>query len=218
MKLRFILVLLIVLAVVVGCSFPKVHITTNIPSFIKARKKQHLSKINSRPYIKARDKQRYSKINSHPPIKVRKKQHISKTNIRNKGKWIIPSPSICKKYKGMKDNGCKAFRLSDAKAICSASGGSLPSIDMLKKEVTDCGGYVVDILSRKSGNFFAKWDNNKNNHNYQYCYSQKGFNSGSSYWSKSTMDSGKNVLGMDFFMGNIHFVTALSRATVLCVR
>ena len=217
MKLKFTLVLLLVLGFIVGCSFPKIHVTSNIPSWIKARKKQRYSKTNRHSYIKAKDRRHYAKTNSRPPIKVRKKQHIPKTNINNKGKWIIPSPSVCKRNGGINDNGCTTLSFSDAKAICSASGGSLPSIDMLKKEVTDCGGDVVDILSRKSGNFFAKWSKNKDNSNYHYCYNQKGFTSSTPYWAKSRIDS-KNVLGMDFYMGNVKIIDAFSKATVLCVR
>ncbi len=241
MKLKFILVLLIVLGFAVGCSFPKIHITTNSPSLIKAiekqrlsktnsrssikaKDKQYISKTNSRPYIKTREEQRFLKTNIHPLIKVKKKQRISKTNIKNKGKWIIPSHSICKRKGGINDkggriynNGCMVFRFSDAKAICAASGGSLPSIDMLKKEVTDCGGYVADILNRKAGNFFANLSKNRNNLNYYSCYRQKGFISSSPYWSKSKIDS-KNVVGIDFSMGSVNIIDAFSKATVLCVR
>ena len=60
---------------------------------------------------------------------------------KKESKWITPSDSVCKSNGGeIKDNGCEA-NWENANKICSASGGSLPSIDLLSFiAVVDCGG------------------------------------------------------------------------------
>ena len=105
-------------------------------------------------------------------------------------KWITPSNSTCKNNGGkVNSNGCKAT-WSNAKNICSASGGSLPSIDTLRKVVTDCGGTIDD------------YDNNRANSSYQACYKRKGFSFW--YWSKTSKNSSQAWLvlfgsGADFW-------------------
>ena len=91
-------------------------------------------------------------------------------------KWLKPSSSVCKANGGKMLNGVCTAHWENSKKICSASGGSLPSIDDLRKVVTDCGGVIDD------------YTNNINNSNYQSCYKQRGFTS-SFYWSSTEEDS-----------------------------
>jgi len=53
----------------------------------------------------------------------------------------------------------------------------LPTIDELKKVVTDCRGELTTDTD-------AKWDKNVINFSYQSCYKEKGFTS-SGYWSST---------------------------------
>ncbi len=93
-------------------------------------------------------------------------------------KWITPTNSTCKANGGKIDKyGVCQANWKDAKKICSASGGRLPTIDELKEVVTDCGGEMKDDNS--------KWKRNRNNNQYQKCYKKKGFNS-NLYWSSTT--------------------------------
>lgn len=91
-------------------------------------------------------------------------------------KWLKPTNSVCEANGGKLYKGVCQANWKNAKKICSASGGSLPTIDDLRKVVTDCGGVIDD------------YTNNINNSNYQTCYKQKGFTS-SWYWSSTEEDS-----------------------------
>ncbi len=95
------------------------------------------------------------------------------------GKWLILSRNICTTNGGEinNDNGICQASWEKAEAICSASGGRLPSIEELKEVVTECGGKIDDF------------DNNVANSSYQSCYETKGFTSGF-YWSSSPYLSG----------------------------
>jgi hypothetical protein len=105
-----------------------------------------------------------------------KKVESKEVKITSTSKWITPSNSMCKNNGGkVNSGGCNAT-WSNAKNICSASGGSLPSIDALRRVVTDCGGTIDD------------YSNNLANSSYQSCYKQKGFSS-YWYWSKTSKDS-----------------------------
>ena len=91
-------------------------------------------------------------------------------------KWISPIQETCKANGGKIDNDiCKA-NWSNAKDICSASGGRLATIDELKKVVTDCGGIIDDYA-------------NKADSVYQDCYKRKGFSPSNYYWSSTTYAS-----------------------------
>ena len=92
-----------------------------------------------------------------------------------KSKWITPTQKVCNTNGGKMDGDTCTANWSDAKNICSASGGRLPSIDELKKIVTDCGGEIEDDNE-------AEWMRNQNNSSYQSCYKEKGFTS-DGYWS-----------------------------------
>jgi len=91
----------------------------------------------------------------------------------SKSKWITPTNSICKANGGKLYKGVCDAKWKDAKKICSASGGRLPTFKELRKVITDCGGEID--ASKK----------NKANKSYQQCYKAKGFIS-SIYWSSTT--------------------------------
>ncbi len=97
-------------------------------------------------------------------------------------KWITPTNSTCKANGGKLYKGVCSATWKDAKKICSASGGRLPTIDELKEVVTDCGG----IINRDY--FGNDAEKNKNNNQYQKCYKKKGFSDSDShyYWSSPT--------------------------------
>ncbi len=86
-------------------------------------------------------------------------------------KWIKPTNSVCRANGGKLYKGVCQANWKNAKKICSASGGQLPSRDDFHKVITDCGG-IADANS-------DEWDKNRNNNHYQSCYKEKGF---SSWW------------------------------------
>ena len=96
-------------------------------------------------------------------------------------KWITPKDTVCKANGGKidKDGDCKA-EWEDAKNICRASGGNLPTKEVLGQVVTDCGG----ILNTDwSGDDSTK---NRKNSNYKSCYKSKGFFDFNYFWSSTT--------------------------------
>jgi hypothetical protein len=80
-------------------------------------------------------------------------------------KWIPPTK--------------KEVTWKKAKELCSANGGRLPTIEELKKVVTDCGGEMKDYN-------LAEWERNEKNTYYQNCYKKRGFNS-NGYWSSTSL-------------------------------
>ena len=93
-------------------------------------------------------------------------------------KWIKPTNSVCRANGGKIVKGVCYANWENAKKICLASGGQLPSRVDLEKEITNCGGFVNATVYE-----FAKVNNN-----YQNCYNQKGFTD-AIYWSSSTSSS-----------------------------
>ena len=82
--------------------------------------------------------------------------------------WITPSSDICKSNGGKVDSqGCKAT-WKVANNICHASGGELPTINMLESVITECGGEIMIGLTDEA-------TKNKSNLSYQSCYKKKGF-------------------------------------------
>jgi hypothetical protein len=86
-------------------------------------------------------------------------------------KWITPTK--------------KRVTWEKAKELCSANGGRLPTIEELRKVVTDCGGVIDD------------YENNENS-NYQACYKAKGFTS-NYYWSSTTHASDSSNAWLVYF-------------------
>ena len=132
-----------------------------------------------------------------------------------KSKWITPSNSVCKSNGGKVDRyGCHTTWLN-AKRICSASGGILPSIEVLKKVVSDCGGINVSLSNNNWSKITYK---NRANQSYQKCYKAKGFTS-DNYWSSTITSSGSiYVWFVYFYTGNISYHGKLLNTYVRCVR
>ncbi len=96
--------------------------------------------------------------------------------VEAKSKWISPTESQCKG--GEMDERVCSTNWKNAKKICSALGGRLPSRDELMAEVIKCGGE------------WKNWEKNKKNTSYQACCKNNGFFSSSFYWSSTTYASG----------------------------
>ena len=130
---------------------------------------------------------------------------------KEKSKWITPSNSVCRSHGGkVKSDDCYA-NWENAKEICSASGGSLPSVEVLEKVVTDCGGEMKDEDK-------AEAKRNNNNSNYQSCYQEKGFTS-DDYWSSTTLASDTSyALDVDFGYGYTDYYSKSYNNPVRCVR
>ena len=124
-------------------------------------------------------------------------------------KWITPSNRVCKKYGGQIEDGVCEAPWKDAKSICSASGGALPSLEALKQVVMDCGGEMKD-------NSFAESKRNRNNSNYQSCYKEKGFTS-SLYWS-SIESTTYRAFCVFFSDGYMDYSLKCDSNSVRCVR
>jgi len=141
------------------------------------------------------------------PKVVLKHGYVSPTpkpKTRPTSKWITPTNKVCKANGGKITNEVCGATWKNSKKICSASGASLPSIDDLRKVVTDCGGVIDDYI------------NNINNSNYQTCYKQKGFTS-SWYWSSTEINSSL-AWGVDFRNGNDDCCSKTVKIYALCVR
>ena len=182
MKLKFVLVLLVVLGFAVGC--------------YADCSKDEILKLIDKGFTK-------TEINGICGKSEPKKK---------KSKWITPSDSVCKSNGGNVDSysGCFA-NWKNAKKICYASGGRLPTIDELKKVVTDCGGEMKD-------NNYAEYKRNRNNSSYQSCYKEKGFFD--DYWSASfpanqTYDGAWNLYFTD---GSVDYNLKSDNYLVRCVR
>jgi len=107
-------------------------------------------------------------------------------------KWLNPTESICNNGGGvMNVNGMCLANWENAKKICRASGGVLPTIEMLEKVVTDCGAIIDDVYE------------NSENSDYQACYRREGFFSSPSYWSSTTHES--QYVNNDLFALIIYF-------------
>ena len=124
-------------------------------------------------------------------------------------KWIIPKESVCKTNGGEIDKHgvCKA-NWKNAKKICSASGGQLPSRVDFHKVITDCGG-ISDADNRE------QWSKNRKNVSYQTCYKEKGFSRW--HWTREEKDSSL-AWGVNFYTGNDDWYNKTSIGYALCVR
>ncbi len=133
-----------------------------------------------------------------------KKQKV--TSSRN-SKWLTPSRSVCKSKGGEMFYGVCRANWSNAKKICDAMGGRLPSVEELRTEVTKCGGTIDD------------YNNNSKNSSYQYCYKNNGFSGSSGYWSSTTDASGTSTAwGVYFDNGRDYWYGKSNSTFVRCVR
>lgn len=122
--------------------------------------------------------------------------------------WVSPPRKACTQNGGkLAEGGVCQATWQDAGRICSAAGGSLPSIDELKQVVTDCGGEIGD------------YDNNRNDPAYQSCYQNKGFSASGYYWSSSQVVwLEKNAWVVYFYAGSTVYDTKTDAGYVRCVR
>ena len=132
---------------------------------------------------------------------------------KEKSKWINPTQKVCK-ANGGKMNGyiCKS-NWSNAKNICSASGGRLPTIDELRKVITDCGGEI-----KEEDDATTEWTRNKKNTFYQACYKKKGFLSSNDYWSTTTNACESSVAWYVAFNRGDYWLSKTSEGSIRCVR
>ena len=139
------------------------------------------------------------------PVVVQPTVHTSTS------KWITPKDSVCRAIGGELYKGVCQATWQNAKKICSASGGQLPSRDDLHKVITDCGG-----IADANGD---EWDKNENNSRYQSCRKQKGFTSTYYYWSSATGASDTSGAWVVRFYNGIDYWNSKSNEYyVRCVR
>jgi len=128
-------------------------------------------------------------------------------------KWIAPTDGVCRSNGGKidKDGVCKA-NWENAKKICSASGGRLPTIDELREVIVDCGGEMKE-------NNYAEMKKNEKNTSYQSCYKKKGFSSSSDCWSATTNASySSDAWNVNFFNGDHRWYSKTLVSSIRCVR
>lgn len=124
-------------------------------------------------------------------------------------KWIVPTNSVCKANGGkLYKEVCQA-NWENAKKICSASGGKLPSRADFHKVIEACGG-IADANSNE-------WDKNTNNSRYQNCYKKKGFSDNDWYWTAEEKDS-SYAWYVGFYGGNDLWNDKANQFYALCVR
>jgi len=123
-------------------------------------------------------------------------------------KWIRPTKSVCKANGGEIDKGECIANWENAKKICSASGGKLPTREDFHKVIRDCGG-ILDVYNEK-------WSKNLNNSHYQNCYKQKGFSDNWFYWTLE--ESSANSWDVDFKGGLDFWSNKSNKYYALCVR
>jgi len=128
-------------------------------------------------------------------------------------KWLKPTNSACKANGGKidKDGVCRA-NWENAKKICSASGGQLPSRVDFHKVITDCGG-IADA------NGDNEWRKNRNNSSYHSCYKQKGFSDNDWYWTRESHERYSSGAWLVYFgSGGGSWGTKTRDDYALCVR
>ncbi len=120
--------------------------------------------------------------------------------------WITPTDKVCVANGGQIDEQICYSKWANAKEICKASGGVLPSLDTLKLAITKCTGIVNDR------------DKNQNNLNYSKCYQEKGF-SMYAYWSDNTNEENENdAWYVGFFYGSVYEFNKKHFNYVRCVK
>jgi hypothetical protein len=111
-------------------------------------------------------------------------------------KWLTPTSTTCTANGGEIDSDGFCYApWEKAKTICSASGGSLPSVEELKEVVTGCGGTNTTY---GDSDYDSIRDKNKANTSYQSCYKAQGFTS-DDYWSATSLADGTNYAWIVYF-------------------
>ena len=137
----------------------------------------------------------------------------------SKSKWISPSNNTCLAKGGkLYDSTCGA-NWKDAKNICSASGGRLPSLNELTDAIKECGGVVANFDSDGKKLYPKKLEKNMGNSKYQSCYKENGFSSSGIYWSSSKVVSeAKHVWSVGFLSGGMDENSKSLGHDVMCIR
>ncbi|MEA1953800.1 MAG: caspase family protein [Campylobacterota bacterium] len=148
------------------------------------------------------------KKDSHYDIVLSKLAKAPK--VTSNSKWITPSHSICKANGGKIYKGVCEASWQDAKKICRASGGRLPSRADLHSVISSCGG-IADADNS------AEWSKNRENKSYQSCYKRKGFSDNAWYWTRREGDS-SSAWGVYFGFCEEGWRYKSSRYYALCVR
>ncbi len=115
------------------------------------------------------------------------------TTAKPKSKWITPSNSTCRSKGGKLYKGVCDAKWQQAKNICRASGGRLPSKSELLSVISDCGGNTANSDSAHT--------ENRDDPNYQSCYKRKGFVASSNYWSSTSYASSPSYAWTVYFYG-----------------
>ena len=127
-------------------------------------------------------------------------------------KWIKPTNSVCRANGGKLYKGICNATWQNAKKICSASEGQLPSRDDFKKVIVDCGG---SFTTPRDKDWDSLTDKNMANKSYQACYKQKGFSGW--YWTREEKDSSRAWL-VGFNSGYDDLLYKSGSHYPLCVR
>ncbi len=133
------------------------------------------------------------------------------------GKWITPIRSICEASDGKIDRGGCTANWSNAKKICSASGGRLATVKEFKNVVIECGGEYT-IINDSNMDWDTKRDKNKKNKSYQECYKNKGFNF-SYYWaSTDIIESPRMACDLNIAKGAIDIAYKTYLLDIRCIQ
>jgi len=128
-------------------------------------------------------------------------------SVANAGNWITPSNSTCQAKGGKLNKGTCEANWQQAKNICRASGGRLPTVHELIAVITECGGNPT------------VYKENLEDSNYQSCYKQKGFNVSGHYWSSATYAGNRHLAwNVSFNNGDESFSRKRYSNDVRCVR
>ena len=175
--------------------------------------KRDLIKTGQKPIINDETNGEPFYFNKPKPTIPSKPQVVQSVPQQSSSKWITPKDSVCKANGGKigKDGICKS-NWEDAKKICRASGGLLPTKEVLSQVVTDCGGIPHNnILGDDS-------QKNSNNSSYKSCYEREGFTS-NYYWSSTSAASDSSCAWLVFFYsGYVYWRSKSYEFSVRCVR
>ncbi len=158
----------------------------------------------------------FSKIEISGICDIRAKS-TAKPNL--KSKWIIPKKSTCLAKGGKLYDGICGANWQEAKNICNASGGRLPSLNELTDVIKECGGVIANFDSDGKKVYPKKLEKNMENSKYKSCYKQNGFSSSGVYWSSShVVSDAKHAWSVGFMSGGIDGNSKLLGHSVRCVR
>ncbi len=141
---------------------------------INYQQEQHKIEIRKMTEQKRREaelqKRREAELQKRRKAELQKRRKTAQRRIdKLSAKLFTPSPKKCNHYGGTyHQNHCLA-NWYNAKKICAASGGELPSKNILKEAITVCDEYASIV-----------------NQQPQSCYGKIGFSAGV-YWSSTVL-------------------------------